>query len=62
MILAAHFLAGSLLTLLVPVALLVAVIVWWVVYLRRHTLARYRQPGSARRVEASPGLSDVSGG
>ena len=35
MILAAHFLAGSLLTLLVPVALLVAVIVWWLVYLRR---------------------------
>jgi hypothetical protein len=35
-ILAAHFLAGSLLTLLVPLALLAAVVVWWVVYLRRH--------------------------
>ena len=35
MIVAAHFLAGSLLTLIVPVALLVAVIVWWVTYLRR---------------------------
>jgi hypothetical protein len=35
-ILAAHFLAGSLLTLLVPVALLVAVIVWWVAYLSRN--------------------------
>ena len=34
-ILAAHFLAGSLLTLLLPVALLVGVIVWWAVYLRR---------------------------
>jgi hypothetical protein len=34
-LLASHFLAGSLLTLLVPVALLVCIIVWFAVYLRR---------------------------
>jgi hypothetical protein len=34
-IVADHFLAGSLLTLVLPVALLVGVIIWWVAYLHR---------------------------
>ncbi|HEX4520230.1 MAG TPA: hypothetical protein VH063_11680 [Gaiellaceae bacterium] len=32
---AAHFLAGSLLTLFIPIALLVGVIVWWSIAARR---------------------------
>ncbi len=35
-LLAAHFFAGSLLTLLIPVALVVGVLVWWGVLMRRH--------------------------
>jgi len=35
-VLAAHFLAGSLLTLLMPVGLVVVVILWWALLLRRN--------------------------
>lgn len=33
--LASHFLAGSILTLVLPVGLLIAVAIWWVRLLRR---------------------------
>jgi hypothetical protein len=33
--LASHFLAGSILTLVLPVALLIAVGIWWMLLLRR---------------------------
>ena len=36
MIVAAHFLAGSLLTLFVPVGLVAAVLVYWAVLVRRN--------------------------
>jgi hypothetical protein len=39
-LLAAHFLAGSLLTLLMPVGLLVLVVLWWTVLLRRNNPRR----------------------
>ena len=32
---ASHFLAGSILTLVLPVAVLIAVTIWWLLVLRR---------------------------
>jgi hypothetical protein len=40
MIVAAHFLAGSLSTLFLPLAVLVGVIVWWIVAARRASRRR----------------------
>ena len=34
---ASHFLAGSILSLVLPVALLIAVTIWWAVVLRRRS-------------------------
>jgi hypothetical protein len=40
--LADHFLAGSLLTLLVPVALLALIVVWWAVFFHRDSRRKSR--------------------
>ena len=36
-VIAAHFLAGSILTLVLPVGLLVVVAIWWMTILRRRS-------------------------
>ena len=63
MMLIADFLTGSLLTLLLPVALLIALVVWYIAFIRRvpetaegeETTAANPGPGGSSELSHTPG-------
>lgn len=57
-VLASWFLAGSLLAMLVPMATLVAVVIWGLLLIRRHE----RRRDNAQASDASARRGDTAGG